>query len=423
MGAPTNHLPARSNGMMRRAFPGPKRVPQRIQSTRLRDSPGSAPTASAIGSGSPQQASSTYDSIRQAPSIPPASAPPSHVGTPTIGNWQHTAIDPSLEGNILNPSLQTGSQGFVVNQSIMAELLSLITAEKRTTPYGGSGRLGENRESPMYELVARGLPDEETYQDYLHSEMEKLVNNFEVEFNAYLQRQNHPSITMKLSGGPSQQSEINPMAKSGKSNTDTLSRQELAVPTMESRKSYGPIEGSETLGLLVPEPEALVFIDHNLIPGLQFDWDSSDTPPSLPRPHSPPSTSSIAQGYPNFQTGFEGYLQASKLPVAMGSFQGSSTHSHMSPHFQSGLTSFPIKMPRQNTLQMNQMQYIQAPTHPDGMVMQAPQVSNSGPQQVPSFSHPYNLSPSHAPSQLHTCPTTGPSFQHGNMRKRSGPDP
>ncbi|KAF8448532.1 hypothetical protein BGX38DRAFT_1188309 [Terfezia claveryi] len=421
MGAAANHLPARSNSMMRRAFPRPKRVPQRIQSTRLRDSPGSAPTASAIGSGSQQQASPTYDSIRQATSIPPASGPPSHVGAPTIGNWQHTAIDPSLEGNILNPCLQTGSQGFVFNQSIMAELLSLITAEERTTPCGGSGRIGENREIPMYELVARGLPDEETYKDYLHSEMEKLVNNFEVEFNAYLQHQNHPSIIMKLSGGPSQQSEINPIAKAGESSTDTLSRPELVIPTMEARKSYGPTEGSETLGVLVPDPEAPVFIDHDLIPGLQFDWDPSNTSPSLPRPHSPPPTSSIAQGFPNFPTGFEGYLQTSKL--AMGAFQGSSTHSHMSPRFQSGLTRFPMQIPRQNTLQMNQMQYIQEPTHPDGMVMHAPQVSNSGPQQVRSFSHQYNLSPSRAPSQLHRCPTTGPSFQHGNMMKRSGPDP
>jgi len=267
-----------------RAFPGPKRGPhlqgtaklQRTQSRRLQESPGSAPMASAVASGPPQQASPSYDLISPTPRISPASAPPSHGGAPGICNWQHTAIDPSLEGNILDPCLQSVSQGFSVDRSVMAEMLNLITDEERAsipveqaTPCGRWGLRGENRENPTYELVTRGLPDKAAYQDYLRSEMEKLVNNFEVEYNAYLQHQDHPSATMKLSGGPSQQSEITLMAGSS---TNTVSRPALTVPTVESRQSYGPTEGLEALRLLAPEPEKPAFINHDLIPRPEFAW-------------------------------------------------------------------------------------------------------------------------------------------------------
>ena len=266
-----------------RAFPGPRRTPhlqgaaklQRTQGKRLQDLPGSAPIASDIASGPPQQASPIYGVIRPVPRIPPASAPPSHEGTPAICDWQYTAIDPSLEGNMINPCLQTGSQGFSVDQSVMAEMFNLIMDEEvpveQATPCDRRSGRGENRESQAYELVTRGLPNEAAYQYYLRSEMEKLVNNFEVEYNAYLQHKNHPSTAIKLSGRPSEQPEITPMARSG---TDTLSRRALVVTTMESGQRYGPTEGPETSRLLAPESEAPAFIGHDQIVGLEFAWVS-----------------------------------------------------------------------------------------------------------------------------------------------------
>ncbi|KAF8429710.1 hypothetical protein EV426DRAFT_668321, partial [Tirmania nivea] len=445
MGVATNHLPARSNSMMRRAFPGPRRVSQlqgtaelqRTKSRKFQHSPGSAPTAPVIACGPTQQASPTYDSIRPAPNIPAASAPPNHGETPAICNWKHTAIDPRLGENILDPCLQTDCRRFSIDRSVMAEMFNLITGEEtkptpieQKIPCGGEGRVGENKESPIYELVARGLSDETTYQEYLHSEMEKLVNKFEVEYHAYLHRQNHPSTIMTHSGVPSQQPEITPMAGSGKTSTGTLSGPALAVPTRESGKSYGSTEDSG-LRLLAPEPEAPVnvFIDHNLRTGLEFDWN----PPAMPPPPAPPPPSpsppplppppSMVQGFPNLSIGFEGYHPASGL--AISSFRGPA-HSHMSHHFQPGPTSFPMQIQQQNALQMNQMQYTQTPTCPDGMVMQAPRVSpNSTPHQVPlvpSFTRPSNLSLSPAPCQLQRRHTTGPSFRQRNMLKRSAPD-
>ena len=261
-----------------RAFPRPKRVHQlqgmvelqKTQGRGLQDSTSSKPIAPTIASG-PWQQYPSYQVMRLAPSISPASAPPSHDGTPAIRNWQHTAIDPSLEENILDPCLQTDSQEFNLDRGFMAEMLNLITDEERTPipmeqaiPYGG-GRIGENKESHNYEFLARGLPDEATYQDYLRSELEKLMNKFEIEYNVYLQRQNHPSTTRKLSDRFNQQPEITPMVEPEETGM-------LVVPTLEPGQSYRSTEGSESSRLLALELEAQVFTNHDLIPGRGFDW-------------------------------------------------------------------------------------------------------------------------------------------------------
>lgn len=159
----------------------------------------------------------------------------------------------------------------------MAEMFNLITDEARTPVGlailhdGGGDRIEENRDSPIYEFVARGLLNEETYQDYLRSEIEKLVKKFEAEYNAYLQHQSHTSTVMKLSGRATRQhTDIIPMARSGEVSTDTSPGP--GVPTMESGQSYGSTEGSESLRLFVPKPEVPVFTGHDLMPGLEFNW-------------------------------------------------------------------------------------------------------------------------------------------------------